>query len=187
VADDGPGSDEPSAPATPVALSTIAAAWGRIGCLGFGGPPAHIALLRALCVERHGWIDEATFEHGIAATNVLPGPASTQLAIWCAWRLRRTAGAVVGGLAFILPGLVIILALAALFLQGHPPRWVEGIALGLGAAVAAVALNADGVLIEVHPNPAEAWSDGQQQVDFNLYAKLVAELKPFVTAVGRPL
>jgi 3-deoxy-7-phosphoheptulonate synthase len=52
---------------------------------------------------------------------------------------------------------------------------------------AAVALNADGLLIEVHPNPAEAWSDGQQQVDFNLYARLVAELKPFVTAVGRPL
>ena len=46
---------------------------------------------------------------------------------------------------------------------------------------------ADGLLIEVHPNPAEAWSDGQQQVDFNLYAKLVQELKPFVQAVGRPL
>src|ERR1700761_2203115 len=52
---------------------------------------------------------------------------------------------------------------------------------------AAVALNADGLLIEVHPNPAEAWSDGQQQVDFTLYAKLVQELKPFITAVGRPL
>ena len=52
---------------------------------------------------------------------------------------------------------------------------------------AAVALNADGLLIEVHPNPAEAWSDGQQQVDFDLYAKLVKELKPFVSAVGRPL
>jgi 3-deoxy-7-phosphoheptulonate synthase len=52
---------------------------------------------------------------------------------------------------------------------------------------AAVALNADGLLIEVHPNPSEAWSDGQQQVDFNLYAKLVAELAPFITAVGRPL
>jgi 3-deoxy-7-phosphoheptulonate synthase len=51
---------------------------------------------------------------------------------------------------------------------------------------AAAALNADGLLIEVHPNPAEAWSDGQQQVDFNLYAKLVQELRPFVTAVGRP-
>ena len=51
---------------------------------------------------------------------------------------------------------------------------------------AAVALNADGLLIEVHPNPAEAWSDGQQQVDFTLYEKLVKELRPFVTAVGRP-
>jgi 3-deoxy-7-phosphoheptulonate synthase len=51
---------------------------------------------------------------------------------------------------------------------------------------AAVALNADGLLIEVHPNPAEAWSDGQQQVDLDLYAKLVKELKPFISAVGRP-
>jgi 3-deoxy-7-phosphoheptulonate synthase len=51
---------------------------------------------------------------------------------------------------------------------------------------AAVALDADGLLIEVHPNPAEAWSDGQQQVDFALYAKLAKELKPFITAVGRP-
>jgi 3-deoxy-7-phosphoheptulonate synthase len=51
---------------------------------------------------------------------------------------------------------------------------------------AAVALNADGLLIEVHPNPAEAWSDGQQQIDFALFAKLVKELQPFFTAVGRP-
>ena len=51
---------------------------------------------------------------------------------------------------------------------------------------AAVALNVDGLLIEVHPNPAEAWSDGQQQVDFNLYEKLVKELRPFIAAVGRP-
>jgi 3-deoxy-7-phosphoheptulonate synthase len=52
---------------------------------------------------------------------------------------------------------------------------------------AAVALNADGLLIEVHPNPAEAWSDGQQQVDFSLYERLVKELTPFLNAVGRPL
>jgi 3-deoxy-7-phosphoheptulonate synthase len=51
---------------------------------------------------------------------------------------------------------------------------------------AAVALNADGLLIEVHPNPAEAWSDGQQQVDLDLYKTLVAALKPFISAVGRP-
>jgi chromate transporter len=52
---------------------------GRIGCIGFGGPPAHIALLRELCVERRGWLSHDEFEDAIAATNLLPGPGSTQL------------------------------------------------------------------------------------------------------------
>ncbi|MDH6574688.1 chromate efflux transporter [Kitasatospora sp. MAP5-34] len=125
-----------------VGLVTIAREWGRIGCIGFGGPPAHISLLRRLCVERRGWITAAEFEDGIAATNLLPGPASTQLAIFTAWRLRGLAGALVGGLAFIVPGLVLILALAALFLAGNPPLWLRGAAAGAGAAVAAVAVQA---------------------------------------------
>lgn len=82
---------------------------GRIGCIGFGGPPAHIALLRDLCVRRRKWLDETEFEHGIAVTNLLPCPASTQLAIPCAWRLRSAPGALVGGVCFIVPGLVLIL------------------------------------------------------------------------------
>ncbi|MEJ2855620.1 MULTISPECIES: chromate efflux transporter [unclassified Saccharothrix] len=127
---------------TKVGLGTIAREWGRIGCIGFGGPPAHISLLRDLCVTRRKWLDEAEFEHGIAATNLLPGPASTQLAILCAWRLRGTAGALVGGFCFIVPGLVVILALAALFLAADPPAWVTGAAAGAGAAVPAVALHA---------------------------------------------
>src|ERR1044072_9912314 len=93
----------------PPSLTDVLREWGRIGCIGFGGPPAHIALLRQLCVERRGWIEEQEFEDAIAATNLIPGPASTQLAIYCAWRLRGVAGAFVGGLAFILPGLVVIL------------------------------------------------------------------------------
>jgi chromate transporter len=125
-----------------VGLGTIAREWGRIGCIGFGGPPTHIALLRQLCVERRGWIAAEEFEDGIAATNLLPGPASTQLAIHAAWRLRGLAGALVGGISFIVPGLVLILALAALFLAGHPPLWVRGAAAGAGAAVAAVAVQA---------------------------------------------
>lgn len=52
--------------------------------MGFGGPPAHIALLRDLCVARERWITEDELEHAIAATNLLPGPASTQLAVLCA-------------------------------------------------------------------------------------------------------
>jgi chromate transporter len=125
-----------------VALATIAKEWGRIGCTGFGGPPTHIAMLRRLAVVREGWLGETEFEDSIAATNLLPGPASTQLAIFCAWRLRGLPGALVGGACFICPGLALILGLAALFLASSPPTWVEGAALGTGAAVAAVALNA---------------------------------------------
>ncbi|OKJ15680.1 chromate efflux transporter [Kitasatospora sp. CB01950] len=130
-----------------VPLRVIAKEWGRIGVLGFGGPPAHILLLRRLCVEQRGWLAASEFEDGIAATNLLPGPASTQLAIFTAWRVRGTAGALVGGAAFIVPGLVLILLLAALFLAGDPPRWVLGAAAGAGAAVAAVAVQAAGALV----------------------------------------
>jgi chromate transporter len=87
-----------------VALATIAREWGRIGAIGFGGPPAHIALLRQLCVDRRGWLSAAEFEDGVATTNMLPGPASTQLAIFCAWRLRGPAGALIGGACSSSPG-----------------------------------------------------------------------------------
>jgi chromate transporter len=121
-------------------LVEVVREWGRIGCVGFGGPPAHIALLRELCVERRGWLEPREFEDAIAACNLLPGPASTQLAIFCGWRVRGRAGALLGGAAFILPGLILILALSALFLAGSPPRWVKGVGAGAGAAVAAVAV-----------------------------------------------
>jgi chromate transporter len=127
-----PAGSEPS-------LAEIAREWGRIGCIGFGGPPAHIALFRELCVTRRKWLAEEQFERAIAATNLLPGPASTQLAIYCAWRLRGPTGALVGGLGFIVPGLVMILALSVLFLAGSPPAWVRGAGMGAGSAVAPVA------------------------------------------------
>ena len=123
-------------------LATVLREWGRIGCIGFGGPPAHIALLRQLCVDRRQWLDAQEFEDAIGACNLLPGPASTELAIFCAWRVRGRLGALGGGLAFIVPGLVCILALSALFLAGSPPLWVKGAGAGAGAAVAAVALQA---------------------------------------------
>ena len=130
-----------------VPLSTIVREWGRIGIIGFGGPPAHIALLRKLCVDERAWMSAQEFEDGISATNLLPGPASTQLAIFCAWRLRGRLGALLGGISFIVPGLTIILALSVVFLAAHPPLWVLGAAAGAGAAVPAVALNAALALI----------------------------------------
>ncbi len=125
-----------------VSLSVIAKEWLQLGITGFGGPPAHIALLRKLCVEKNKWIESTEFEDAVATTNLLPGPASTQLAIFCAWKLREVRGALLGGLCFIAPGLVIIIALAALFLAKHPMNWVLGAAGGAGAGVAVVALNA---------------------------------------------
>ncbi|MEV0074669.1 chromate transporter [Amycolatopsis sp. NPDC050768] len=73
-------------------LSTVLAEWSRIGCIGFGGPPTHITLLRALCVQRRKWLSEQEFEDAIAACNLLPGPASTQLAIFTAWQVRGDTG-----------------------------------------------------------------------------------------------
>jgi chromate transporter len=144
-----------------VSLAVIAREWGRIGCIGFGGPPAHIALLRKLVVQDRGWLSGSEFEDGVSVCNLLPGPASTQLAIYCAWRLRGTAGALLGGFCFIFPGLVVILALATLFLAGRPPGWVSGAALGAGAAVPAVALAAALSLIPASWQRAGQPSAGQ--------------------------
>jgi chromate transporter len=143
----------------------IAREWSRIGLLGFGGPPAHIALLRQLCVDRRKWLEPQQFEDGIAATNLLPGPASTQLAIYTAWRLRGLSGGLVGGLCFIAPGLAIIVALAALFL-GSPPGWVRGAGAGAGAAVAAVAVQAGARLV----GPAWKRVAGSGHLAFAVYA-----------------
>jgi chromate transporter len=125
-----------------VSLAVIAREWTRIGCIGFGGPPAHIALLRRMCVSERRWLDAQEFEDGVSATSLLPGPASTQLAILCAWRLRGAPGAILGGTCFIAPGMVLILALSAFFLAANPPVWILGAAAGAGAAVPAVALRA---------------------------------------------
>ena len=126
----------------PIPLTRIAREWARMGVTGFGGPPTHIALLRRLCVDERGWISASEFEDAIATCNLLPGPASTQLAIWCGRRLRGVPGALIAGACFIGPGLVMILALSAVFLAAHPPLVVLGAAAGAGAAVPAVAVHA---------------------------------------------
>jgi chromate transporter len=123
-------------------LGTIAREWTWIGVFGFGGPPAHIALLRRLVVERERWMDDQAFEDANAACGLLPGPASTQLAILCAYRVGGKRGALVGGIGFIAPAAVSILLLSLLFRLRSPPIWVGGAGAGAGAAVAAVALQA---------------------------------------------
>jgi chromate transporter len=123
-------------------LRVVAREWGRIGLIGFGGPPAHVALLRELTVDRRRWLTAREFEDANAATQLLPGPGSSQLAIYCAHHVAGRPGALVGGLAFVLPGLVMVLAIAAVALADRPPDWVQGIGDGAAAAVVAVVVQA---------------------------------------------
>ena len=144
----GPGAVTDQSPPGPApSLATIAVQWGRIGLTGFGGPPTHIALLRRLVVDRRHWIDPREFEDAVGACNLLPGPASTQLCIFCARRLGGPLGAIVGGLCFIVPAVVLMLALSALFQSQSPPAWVRGAGAGAGSAVAAVAVQAAMLLL----------------------------------------
>ncbi len=130
-------------------------------------------------------MDAAEFEDSVAATNLLPGPASTQLAILCAWRLRGVTGAVIGGLCFIVPGLVLILALAAVFLASHPPPWIEGAAAGAGAAVPAVALKAASGLVPA--SRTRAGKKRAQRLRWALYVALggaaAATIGPYLVLV----
>jgi chromate transporter len=128
-------------------LREIGRDWLRIGLTGFGGPPAHISLLRDLVVRQKGWMDARSFEDANAACSLLPGPSSTQLAIFCAYRVGGPWGAVIGGLGFVLPAVIMVLALSLLFLSSSPPLWVRGAGAGAGAAVAAVAVRAGSELV----------------------------------------
>lgn len=140
MSDRRPPAEQP--PPARVPLAAVAREWTRIGFTGFGGPPAHIALLRQLLVDRMGWMDSREFQDANAACGLLPGPASTQMAIFSAYRVAGPAGAIVGGLGFIVPAVVLVLVLSLLFLSHSPPLWVRGAGAGAGAAVAAVAVHA---------------------------------------------
>lgn len=159
-----------------VTLRTVLREWGRIGVTGFGGPAAHIRLLRELCVERNEWVSPFEFEDAVATCNLLPGPSSTQLSIFCGYRVRRTAGALIGGAAFILPGLVVIVALAALYLSGSPPALVLGAGAGAGAAVAAVAVQAGWSLLPT------SWRRRTSTVRFLVYLSSGALASAFLGA-----
>jgi len=147
---------------TPVPLTTVLREWGRIGVTGFGGPPVHIAMLRRLVVDERRWLTDEDFESAVAACNLLPGPASTQLAIFCAYRVAGRRGALVGGLAFIVPAVVCVLLLSLLFLSSSPPRWVRGAGEGAGAAVAAVAVAAAWALLKPSWSRARAAGSGRE-------------------------
>ena len=91
----------------------------RIGLLGFGGPQAHMAMLRSELVEGRHWSTPEQFDEGLALCEALPGPASSQMAIYLGWLQRGWRGGLVSGICFLLPGLLIVLLLSELWRSGQ--------------------------------------------------------------------
>ena len=93
-------------------LGEIAAVFLRLGTTAFGGPAAHVAMMRDEVVRRRGWLTDPELLDLLSAANLIPGPNSTELAIHVGWARRRWSGLAVAGLSFILPAALITAALA---------------------------------------------------------------------------
>jgi chromate transporter len=164
-------------------LSVVVREWARIGITSFGGPPAQVALLRELCVDRRRWIDAQEFEDANAATQLLPGPGGTQLAIYCAARVGGGWGGTLGGLAFILPGLVVVLAISAIALGSSPPLWIRGVGAGAAASVVAVVGEAGLSLARSSLSVRRGWMLARGVAYLALGAAAAGAVGPFVVLV----
>ena len=117
-------------------------AFGRIGCLSFGGPAAQIALMHRELVEDRGWLDEAGYLRALSLCMLLPGPEAMQLATYAGWRLRGVPGGLLAGALFVLPGAAVIALLMAVYVTWGEVPLVEAAFLGIKAAVIAIVLAA---------------------------------------------
>ena len=116
--------------------------FGRIGVLSFGGPAAQIALMHRELVELRDWLTEQSYLRALSLCMLLPGPEAMQLATYAGWRLRGTAGGLLAGLLFVLPGVVVIALLALLYANYGQLPLVQTTFLGIKAAVVVVVFQA---------------------------------------------
>lgn len=116
--------------------------FGRIGLLSFGGPAAQIALMHRELVELRDWLTEQSFLRALSLCMLLPGPEAMQLATYAGWRLRGTAGGLLAGLLFVIPGAIVIALLALLYASYGQLPLVQATFLGIKAAVVVVVLQA---------------------------------------------
>jgi chromate transporter len=116
--------------------------FAKIGLESFGGPAGQIAVMHRVLVEEKKWVSEARFLHALNYCMLLPGPEATQLVTYVGWLLHGTAGGLVAGALFVLPGFVSILALSLVYAAWHAVPAIDGAFFGLKAAVLAVVVEA---------------------------------------------
>lgn len=112
--------------------------WLKLGFISFGGPAGQISMMHQELVERRRWISEQRFLHALNYTMVLPGPEAQQLATYIGWLMHGTWGGIVAGTLFVLPSLVILMALTWIYLIYSEVPAVAGILYGIKPAVTAI-------------------------------------------------
>jgi len=129
-------------PDTKPTLSQIFRVWAKIGILSFGGPAAQIAMMHREVVGDKEWLTEKQFLNALSFCMLLPGPEAMQLATYTGWRLNGTIGGLIAGLLFVIPGAIVILALATLYVYlGNVPI-VSALFLGIKATVVVIVIEA---------------------------------------------
>lgn len=127
-------------PPEPVTLQQAFWYWLKLGFISFGGPAGQIAIMHQDLVENKRWISERRYLHALNYCMLLPGPEAQQLAIYIGWLMHRTWGGIIAGSLFVLPSLLILIALSWVYLSfGHLPV-VAGVLYGIKPAVTAVVL-----------------------------------------------
>ncbi len=116
--------------------------WARIGLLSFGGPTAQIALMHRVLVDERKWLSEQQFLSALSFCMLLPGPEAMQLATYAGWRQFGIRGGLVAGLFFVLPGAILVLALASVYAAFGEVSWVQAIFFGIKAAVLVIVVEA---------------------------------------------
>ena len=118
------------------------AVFWRIGILSFGGPAAQIAVMHRILVEEEELLDEERFLGALSFCMLLPGPEAMQLATYAGWRLRGVPGGLLAGLLFVVPGALVVLGLAMLYMAvGHLPI-MAALFLGIKGAVLIIVMEA---------------------------------------------
>jgi len=123
-------------------LGSLTKLWAKIGILSFGGPAAQIALMHKLVVEKMCWMTEKEYLNALSFCMLLPGPEAMQLATYAGWRSNGVIGGIIAGALFVIPGAIVIMALAWIYaLYGNIPL-IQALFLGVKAAVLVIVVEA---------------------------------------------
>lgn len=125
-----------------IPLRTATKAWFLISLQTFGGPAGQIAVMQRTLVEEKRWIGQQRFLHALNYCMLLPGPEAQQLAIYVGWLLNGRRGGLIAGTLFVLPGMLAILALSAIYVGFGDTTLVTAVFAGLAPAVVVIVAQA---------------------------------------------